>query len=170
MTQAKETESQAQAAVFDWARWQQSKHPALKSMYHAANEGKRSRIAGANLKRQGLKPGVSDICLPYAAGGFNNLYIELKVGGNKATEEQLSFIDTINGIGGKAVIVYGSEAAIEVITAYLEGNIGSLDIKSDTYPAEKAKLTDKVNEKRFIGFCGKDCRTCDNMGCLGRKS
>lgn len=170
MIQAKETESQAQAAVFDWARWQQSKHPALKSMYHAANEGKRSRVAGANLKRQGMKPGVSDICLPYAVGGFNNLYIELKVGGNKATEEQLSFIDTINGIGGKAVIVYGSEAAIEVITAYLEGRIDSLNIKSDTYPTEKAKLTDKVNEKRFIGFCGKDCRGCDNMGCLGRKS
>lgn len=170
MTQAKETEAQAQAAVFDWARWQQSKHPALKSMYHAANEGKRSRVAGANLKRQGMKPGVSDICLPYAAGGFNNLYIELKVGSNKATEEQLSFIDTINGIGGRAVIVYGSEATIEVITAYLEGRIDSLNIKSDTYPAEKAKLTDKVNEKRFIGFCGKDCRGCDNMGCLGRKN
>lgn len=166
----KETEAQAQAAVFDWARWQQSKHPALKSMYHAANEGKRSRTAGANLKRQGMKPGVSDICLPYAAGGFNNLYIELKVGSNKATEEQLSFIDTINAIGGRAVIVYGSDAAIEVITAYLEGSIGSLDIKSDTYPTEKAKLTDKVNEKRFKGFCGTDCRACDNMGCLGRKN
>lgn len=165
----KETEAQAQAAVFDWVRWQQSKNPALKSMYHAANEGKRSRTAGANLKRQGMKPGVSDICLPFAAAGFNNLYIELKVENNKATEEQLAFIDTINGIGGKAVIVYGSDAAIEVITAYLEGNIGSLDIKSDTYPAEKAKLTDKVNEKRFIGFCGKDCRTCDNADCLGRK-
>ena len=84
----KESEAQAQAAIFDWARWQQSKHPALKSMYHAANEGKRSQAAGANLKRQGMKAGVSDICLPYAAGGFNNLYIELKVGSKKATEEQ----------------------------------------------------------------------------------
>ena len=82
---------------------------------------------------------------------------------------RLTFIDTINRIGGKAVIVYGSDAAIEVIKAYLCGTIENLDIKSDTYPAEKAKLTDRVNAKRFIGFCGKDCRTCDNMGCLGRK-
>lgn len=116
-----------------------------------------------------MKPGVSDICLPYAAGGYNNLYVELKVGSNKATEEQLTFIDTINRIGGKAVIVYGSDAAIEVIKAYLCGTIENLDIKSDTYPAEKAKLTDRVNAKRFIGFCGTDCRACDNMGCLGRK-
>lgn len=63
----------------------------------------------------------------------------------------------------------GSDAAIEVIKAYLDGALESLDIKSDTYPAEKAKLTDRVNAKRFIGFCGKDCRTCDNMGCLGKK-
>ena len=121
------------------------------------------------MKRQGMKPGVSDICLPYAAGGYNNLYVELKVGNNKATEEQLVFIDAINRIGGRAIIAYGSDAAIEVIKAYLDGTLESLDIKSDTYPADKAKLTDKVNEKRFIGFCEKDCRECDNMGCLGRK-
>lgn len=163
-----ESEDQAQAAVFEWARWQKERYPALKSMYHAANEGKRSRIAGANLKRQGMKPGVSDICLPYAAGGYNNLYIELKVGNNKASEAQLAFIDSINRIGGKALVVYGSENAIQVIMAYLEGNIDILEIVNDTYPADKAKITEKVNRKRFTGFCGTDCRDCENIGCLGR--
>lgn len=164
----KETEDQAQIAVFEWAKWQQYKYPALKAMYHAANEGKRSRAAGANLKRQGMKPGVSDICLPFAVGKYNNLYIELKVGSNKASDMQLAFIDRINEIGGKALVVYGADNAIEVIAAYLEGNIDSLGIVSDTYPAEKAKITERVNKKRFIGFCGTDCRTCDNLGCLGR--
>lgn len=116
------------------------KYPQLKAMYHAANEGKRSVRAGAELKRQGMKPGVSDICLPYASGKYNNLYVELKVGNNKASDNQLKFIDTINGIGGKAVIAYGSEAAISVITAYLEGTIDSLEIASDTYPPEKQRL------------------------------
>lgn len=37
----RESEAQAQAAVFDWARWEQSQTPVLKAMYHAANEGKR---------------------------------------------------------------------------------------------------------------------------------
>ena len=81
----RESEAQAQAAVFDWARWEQSQTPVLKAMYHAANEGKRSVRAGADLKRQGMKPGVSDICLPYAAGGYNNLYVELKVGNRTQT-------------------------------------------------------------------------------------
>lgn len=69
-----ESEDQAQRLIFDWARWQQGKYPQLKAMYHAANEGKRSARAGAELKRQGMKPGVSDICLPYASGKYNNLY------------------------------------------------------------------------------------------------
>ena len=150
-----ESEDQAQRNVFDWARWQKGKYPQLKAMYHAANEGKRSVRAGAELKRQGMKPGVSDICLPYASGKYNNLYVELKV-------------DTIKGSGGKAVIADGSEAAISVITAYLEGTIDSLEIASDTYPPEKAKITERANKKRFIGFCGADCRECNNKGCQGR--
>ena len=163
-----ESEDQAQRMVFAWAEWQQGTYPQLKAMYHAANEGKRSARTGAELKRQGMKPGVSDICLPCAAGKYNNLYVELKVENNKASESQLRFIDLINGIGGKAVIAYGSEAAIQIITAYLEETIDDLDIVHDTYPAEKAKITEKVNKKRFIGFCGIDCRTCSNKGCLGR--
>ena len=80
----------------------------------------------------------------------------------------MSLDNMINSIGGKAVIVYGSEAAIELITAYLEGTIDDLEIVSDTYPKEKAKITERVNKKRFIGFCGTDCRKCDNKGCQGR--
>ncbi len=163
-----ESEDQAQRLIFDWARWQQGKYPQLKAMYHAANEGKRSTRAGAELKRQGMKPGVSDICLPYASGKYNNLYVELKVGNGKASDNQLKFVDMINSIGGKAVVVYGSEAAIELITAYLEGTIDDLEIVSDTYPKEKAKITERANKKRFIGFCGTDCRKCDNKGCQGR--
>lgn len=163
-----ESEDQAQRLIFDWARWQRGKYPQLKAMYHAANEGKRSARAGAELKRQGMKPGVSDICLPYASGKYNNLYVELKVGNGKASDNQLKFVDMINSIGGKAVVVYGSEAAIELITAYLEGTIDDLEIVSDTYPKEKAKITERVNKKRFIGFCGIDCRKCDNKGCQGR--
>ncbi len=44
-----ESEDQAQRLIFDWARWQQGKYPQLKAMYHAANEGKRSARAGAEL-------------------------------------------------------------------------------------------------------------------------
>ncbi|MFA9375770.1 MAG: hypothetical protein ACERKZ_03340 [Lachnotalea sp.] len=161
----KGTEDEAQIAVFEWAKWKRSKYPALEAMYHVPNEGKRTKAAGANLKRQGMKAGVSDICLPCAVGEYNNLYIELKVGKNVATPDQLTFIDTINSVGGKALVVYEADNAIEVLAAYLEGRIDSLEVKDNTYPADKAK---RINAKKYLGFCGEDCRVCDNKGCLGR--
>jgi hypothetical protein len=38
-------------------------------------------IAGANMKAEGAKPGVSDTCLPYAAHGYHGFYIEMKAPG-----------------------------------------------------------------------------------------
>ena len=40
------------------------------------------------MKRQGVKAGVPDICLPVARNGYHGLYIELKAGKNKATKNQ----------------------------------------------------------------------------------
>ncbi len=165
-----ENEEQAQRIIFDWARWEQRRYPQLEAMYHVANEGKRSRRTGADLKRQGMKSGVSDICLPCTSGKYNNLYIELKVGNNTATEEQLEFIDTINAIGGKALVVYGADEAIEVIVAYLEERVDDLETESGTYPKEKGKLTERINKKRFRGYCGTDCRKCENKKCISRKT
>ena len=52
----------------------------------------------------------------------------------------LSLVDMINSIGGKAVVVYGSEAAIELYNCIPEGTIDDLEIVSDTYPKEKQRL------------------------------
>ena len=85
------SESREQQIIFEWASWQKNKYPGIETMYHIANEGKRSASNGSRLKREGLKSGVSDICVPVAKCGYNNLYIELKSGKNKATKEQLDF-------------------------------------------------------------------------------
>mgnify|MGYP004433785991 CR=1 FL=1 len=44
----------------------------------------RDARTAANLKRQGVKAGVPDLHLPVARGGYNGLYIELKVGSNNS--------------------------------------------------------------------------------------
>lgn len=36
--------------------------------------------------------------------------------------------------------------------------------------AAEKKLRRLINENFQEGFCGTDCRACDNMGCLGRKN
>ena len=62
------TELTEQQAVMEWAEYQTGRYPELKLLYHIPNEGKRSVVNGANLKKAGLKKGVPDLCLPVARG------------------------------------------------------------------------------------------------------
>ncbi len=72
------TELTEQQAVMEWAEYQTGRYPELKLLYHIPNEGKRSVVNGANLKKAGLKKGVPDLCLPVAKGNYHSLYIEMK--------------------------------------------------------------------------------------------
>lgn len=73
-------ESVEQTNLFRWAAYEQGKYPELKLMYHIPNGGSRNRLEAANLKKQGVKSGVPDICLPVARGAYHGLYIEMKSG------------------------------------------------------------------------------------------
>lgn len=108
-------ESQIQKAVFDWAKLK----PELKWLFHIPNGGSRNMIEAVQLKRQGVKKGVSDIFLPISRNGFHGLFIELKAGKNKPSKEQLEFIDYVTEQGYKAVICYGLDETIRVIEDYL---------------------------------------------------
>ena len=92
-------EDAEQQALFEWAAYQKCKYPELECMYHIPNEGKRSPQTGAKLKRMGLSPGVPDICLPVARGGYSALYIELKrtKGAGSATTSVHGSAGSING-------------------------------------------------------------------------
>lgn len=72
------TEAQEQEALFRWADFAVGKYPEVKFLYHIPNEGKRSVYNGAALRRQGLKKGVPDLCLPVPSGKYHALYIEMK--------------------------------------------------------------------------------------------
>lgn len=157
------SEAAEQIKVFEWAYWVKNKYPGIETMYHIANEGKRSASNGAYMKRQGLKSGVSDICVPVARCGYNNLYIELKTRNNKATKEQLKFIELINRYGGKALVVYEADNAIEVIKAYFEGRIDELKVINNEYPYKQRRTRSKR------GFCGQVCGKCKNLECIERR-
>ena len=92
-------ESVEQTNLFRWAAYEQGKYPELKLMYHIPNGGSRNRLEAANLKKQGVKSGVPDICLPVARGAYHGLYIEMKVGRNKASENQTQWLSDLNEQG-----------------------------------------------------------------------
>lgn len=116
------TESAEQQALFVWAAYNTGKHPELEWMYHITNEGKRSAQFGAQLRREGLKRGVPDICLPVPRGGYGALYIELKrIRDGVMTGEQKRWKDGLNKCGNLAVRCNGWQEAAQVIEAYLSG-------------------------------------------------
>lgn len=82
---------------------------------HIPNEAKRSPTLGNILKRMGLRAGASDIFIPRAAKGFHGLWIELKAGTNRPTENQLKFIEDMKKEGYEAMTCWGSESAIQII-------------------------------------------------------
>ena len=112
-------EESEQSVVFDWAARQSHKYPELSLLYHIPNEGKRSLGTGARLKAMGLKPGVSDICLPVARGKYHGLYIELKAQGGAPTTAQTDFLIAVREQGYCSCICFGAESAIEIIREYL---------------------------------------------------
>ena len=93
-------------------------------IYAIPNGGYRNVIEARNLKLQGVKSGVPDMCIPLARKGYHGLYIELKVGKNKPSTNQLKWIEILNTNGYKAVVCYGFDETIKTIEDYLKENNG----------------------------------------------
>ena len=83
------TEHNHQVAFFRWAAMQH-RYP-LETMHAIPNAARRSPRSGKWLKDEGLKAGVWDINLPIPQGKYSGLWIEMKAGKNKLTEEQEKF-------------------------------------------------------------------------------
>lgn len=88
-------------------------------VYHVPNEGKRSIYAGANLKRQGLRKGVPDLCIPRARGKYHSLYIEMKAEGGKVTPSQMDWINTLRAEGMAAFVCFGAKNAMACVDWYM---------------------------------------------------
>ena len=112
-------EAAEQEALFRWASYQYGIYPELRLMHHIPNGGSRNKQEAANLKKQGVKSGVPDICLPVPRGKYHGLYIEMKAGKNKATDNQSKWLEALNNQGYVAVVCVGCAQAVEVITKYL---------------------------------------------------
>lgn len=113
-------EGEEQAALFDWAYLQRNTYPELDLLFHIPNGGSRNRLEAANLKRQGVKAGVPDLCLPVARGGFHGLYIEMKYEKNKPTENQNEWMNALQNQGYAVAVCYSWEQASKVITDYFK--------------------------------------------------
>lgn len=116
------TEAQEQECLMRWAAYQRAAYPQLSLLIHIPNEGKRSVVEGAMLKRMGLRPGVPDLILPVSDGKHNCLFIEMKrTKKSRISPDQKQWIDDLNKAGCKAMVCYGWEDAAKNILKYIRG-------------------------------------------------
>ena len=153
------SEDTEQINVMEWARWNVNKYPELKWLHHIPNGGSRNKREAVKLKQMGVKAGVSDICLPYGKGIYIGLYIEMKYGNNRKTEEQKEFLQDMEKAGHFVATCYSAEDAIRVIEEYLNLGRVVLDDGKTVYMSIPNNSTIKdgvIRETRRGGRGNKD--------------
>lgn len=110
------TEAQEQEALIKWAKLKKLD----KYLFAIPNGGLRDKITAARLKRQGVKPGVSDLFFAHPSREKHGLFIEMKRRkGGKVTEAQAEFIQQCLALGYEARVANGWVDASEIIKNYL---------------------------------------------------
>ena len=113
------SEHDEQAALFGWALLQADVYPPLRLLHAIPNGGHRHKAVAAKMHAEGVKRGVPDICLPVARGDYHGLYIEMKFGRSRPSDEQLGWLEALAGQGYKTAVCWSFEAAQRVILEYL---------------------------------------------------
>lgn len=94
---------------------------------HFANEGKRSKSYARRLKRiGGLPKGFPDFCIFISNAHYHSLFIEMKSIDQrykKQKKEQIMWIDRLLKAGHYAIITFGCNEAIQVVTNYLNNKL-----------------------------------------------
>ena len=129
------TEAAHQTALFAWAALQVKRWPELRWLHHIPNGGSRGddaksrAIRGSQMKAQGVRTGVADVCLPVRRGGWSGLYIEMKKPSEKpvkatskggVSDDQAEFGAFVQSQGFGWIVCYSWEDAAAVIEQYME--------------------------------------------------
>ena len=86
---------------------------------HIANESKRSKTYGAQLKRMGMRKGFPDLFVPVALNGYHGLFIEMKSDSGKLSEKQREWLMTLTKQGYLCRVCRSFEAATALINNYI---------------------------------------------------
>jgi len=111
-------ESEHQKLIWKWAK----QHPiCCDFLFSIPNGGTRHIKEIANLKAQGLRPGVSDMFLAFPTSKYCGLWIELKKDRKcYLTPDQIGWLERMIQVGYEGKVAYGHEDAISFIEEYLK--------------------------------------------------
>lgn len=135
----KGTEHQEQCAYFDWVRLKAQsdyRYNLIWAIPNGAKLGRDPRLAAIQmhkLKAEGFKNGVPDIIIAYPIPqeqGFASpgAFIEMKVGRNKPSPEQVKLIRELRDVGYLIAVCYNSLEAISFTVKYFNQEKRCVDI------------------------------------------
>jgi len=110
-------EHRIQAACVNWFRLQYPTHAT--ALFAVPNGGRRDRVSGAKLKAEGVLPGVSDLILLIARGGYHGLLIEMKKPGGKQQPSQRDWQRDMTARGYRYIVCHSFDEFIDRVTDYL---------------------------------------------------
>ncbi len=94
-------------------------HIPEKLLFAVPNGGSRHICEAANLKRQGVKRGVSDVIVLIPKKGYASLCLEFKTKQGRQSDEQKEFQRQAENCCNKYVIVRSAMQAIDEVRKYL---------------------------------------------------
>lgn len=100
-------------------------YPCLRWLHAIPNGGDRDRVTASNLKAEGVKAGVHDVCLPVARGGYFGLYLEMKKPGRETeknggmSDDQVAFQSHLRSEGYATFTCYDWQAAFRIVVGYV---------------------------------------------------
>ena len=112
----KNEEHNIQVACITYFRFQYPKH----IIYAIPNGGARNIIVASKLKAEGVLSGIPDIHIPVQNRGYYGLYIEMKAGKNKPTENQITIMGKLTNEGYLCKVVYSFDEFKKLVDWYIE--------------------------------------------------
>lgn len=113
-----------QSALFNWAALLRPVCPELKLLRGSMNGVHLTPAQAAKAKAAGMLKGEHDVTLPVIRGGYTGLSIELKVGDNKPTRDQLDYGARLKAEGWYVTYIWDDwTRAADLIKKYLEGKV-----------------------------------------------
>ncbi len=109
-----------QAKVIAWARANERNYPYLQLLHCSLNGVKMTKAQAGRAIAQGMLSGVPDLFLPVPKNGYHGLFIEMKYGSNKVTENQEKFLQNAANVGYAISVCYSANEAIKRIEDYYE--------------------------------------------------
>ena len=120
VAQPKSSEHLEQCRLIAWCDDVADQYPDIDRIFAIPNGGHRHKAVAGRMKAEGVKAGVPDLFLPVPRGIYAGLFIEMKYGTNKPTENQREWIEYLARCGYLAQVCNSFDSARRLLIDYYE--------------------------------------------------